>query len=262
MCAREFRFAPRLTQFTEGISVEQTSKPTGRHTRILLKLPIRVLCRESNEYHWTEQSRLVDVSRFGAGFTLTRPVEVGRLIQVTMPLPYQLRSFDHTEPKYAVWSLVRHLSAIQRAPLQESALFRLGVGFIGKRPPAGYERDPTLRYEPINSGESSMWQLRVCRPAGQRRESRLLIPLEVMVETLGENGNPVRQEFTVTETLSSLGACIPTNLDVGVGHILKVSSVIDQVSIFAVIRSRKTARNGITRLGLEFVGERWPLQRD
>lgn len=82
------------------------------------------------------------------------------------------------------------------------------------------------------------------------------------METLDESGNPSMQEYTVTETLSSLGTCIPTNLDVGVGRILRISSVTDHISVFAAIRSRKVAPDGITRLGLEFIGEHWPLERE
>lgn len=232
--------------------------------RLPLKLPMRALYQESAEYHWTEETRLVDVSHFGAGFTLTRPVEVGRLMQLAIPLPLQLRCFDHAEPMYSVWSLVRHASAIPMAQHQTVPLFRVGVGFVGKRPPLSYEEDPTLRYEPltVQRGANSMWGLSVRPFAKQRRETRLIIPLEVLVETLDENGSPCVKEYTVTETLSSLGTCIPTNLNVGVGRILKITSARDQVSIFAAIRSRKVAPDGIARLGLEFIGDRWPLHRD
>jgi len=244
--------------------LEQTRKSIRRRARIPLTLPIRVHCRESAEYEWTEQSRLVDVTHFGAGFTLKRPVEIGRLIQLTIPLPHQLRCFDHTEPMYSVWSLVRHASAIPMAQHQDSAWFRVGVGFVGKQPPLSYEEDPSLRYEPlpIKVEQNSMWKLGKRLLTNQRRETRLIIPLEVLVETFDENGKPSAQEHTVTETLSSLGTCIPTNLTVGVGRILKISSARDNVSMFAAIRSRKVARDGIARLGLEFVGARWPLQRD
>jgi hypothetical protein len=242
--------------------MEQTEELIRRRARIPLTLPIRVLCRESAEYQWTEQSRLVDVTHFGAGFTLTRPVEVGRLIHLTIPLPHQLRCFDHAEPAYSVWSLVRHAAAIPRAPQQKTALFRVGVGFVGKRPPLSYDEDPTLRYEvsPFKVGQQSMWKVAELPLARQRRETRLIIPLEVLVEAPGENGRSSMQEHTVTETISSLGTCIPTNLDVGVGRILKVSSERDQISIMAAIRSRKVAPDGIARLGLEFIGDRWPLQ--
>jgi hypothetical protein len=243
--------------------LEHTRELIRRCARIPLSLPIRVLCRESVEYQWTEQSRLVDVSHFGAGFTLTRPVEVGRLIQLTIPLPQQLRCFDHAEPTYSVWSLVRHALAIPRAQHQQSGLFRVGVAFLGKQPPLSYEEDPSLRYEPlaIKVGQNSMWKLGERPLTKQRRETRLIIPLEVLVETLDENGKPSKQEYTVTETISRLGTCVPTNLKVGVGRILKISSARDNVSVFAAIRSRKVAPDGIARLGLEFIGDRWPLQR-
>jgi hypothetical protein len=107
-----------------------------------------------------------------------------------------------------------------------------------------------------------MWKVSERRPDSQRRETRLVIPLEVLIEVLDENGRPVLQENTVTETMSSLGTCVPTSLNVGVGCILRVTSARDHVSIFAAIRSRKLAPDGIPRLGLEFLGERWPLERD
>ena len=244
--------------------MEQIRDFVRRGTRIPLKLPIRVFCKETDEYQWTEQSRLVCVSPFGAGFTLTRPVEVGRLIQLTIPLPLKLRCFDHVEPTYSVWSLVRYTSAMPNAQHPEAALFSIGVAFVGKRPPLSYQEDPTLKYEPlpIEGGLNSMWSLRQLPFTKQRRETRLIIPLEVLVETLDEDCNPAMQEKTVTETLSRLGACVPTNLDVGVGRILRISSVTDRVSIHAAIRSREVAPDGITRLGLEFIGGQWPLQRD
>jgi hypothetical protein len=235
-----------------------------RRARIPLSLPIRVVCRESADYEWIEQSRLNDITQFGAGFTLKRPVDVGRLIRLIIPLPSQLRCFDHAEPMYSVWSLVRHTSAIASAEQQKSTLFRVGVGFVGKEAPASYKEDPTLRYEPlpIRVGENTRWKLGRHSSANQRRESRLIIPLEVIVEALDENGHPAMQEHTVTETLSSLGTCIPTNLDVGVGRIVRIRSASDQISVFAAIRSREVAPDGIARLGLEFIGARWPLYRD
>ena len=243
--------------------MEQVRESVRRSNRLPLKLPIRVFCKESDEYQWTEQTRLVDVSPFGAGFTLTRPVEIGRLVQLSIPLPLKLRCYDHTEPMYSVWSLVRHVSALPIAQHQQASLFRIGVGFVGKQPPSSYEEDPTLTYDPLpgTAGPGSMLRLKEHPFARQRRETRLMIPLEVLVETLDEAGNPAMQEHTVTETLSSLGTCIPTTLNVAVGSILKITSPRDRVSTFAVIRSRKVAPDGIARLGLEFLGKRWPLDR-
>jgi len=228
--------------------------------RLSLKLPIKVLCRESLDYQWTEKSRLIDVNQFGAGFTLTRPVEVGRLIHLTAPLPHQLRCFDQLEPMYSVWSLLRHISVVQEDPL----MFRIGVAFVGKRPPASYEEDPASLYDPlpIKLGQSLMWSVTRRPPTKQRREDRLAIPMEVLVETFDEAGNATEREYTVTEAISTLGACLPSSLDVEAGRVVRITSVTDGVSLFGAIRSRQVMPDGIARLGIEFIGGRWPLQRE
>lgn len=241
----------------------EEEKEIRRHRdRIQLKLPIRVRCRESLGFEWIEQSRLVDVSHFGAGFTLPRPTEPGRLLQLTIPLPHQLRCFDHSEPQYSVWSLVRHASPLRGKQEGGSSLFRVGVGFVGKRPPQTYDQDPTTRYEPIAivGLQNTMWNVNERLPNHQRRETRLIIPIEVVIEVIDRGGQPSVREQTVTETITSLGTCVPTNLDVEVGRILRISSPREKVSILAAIRSRRLAPDGIPRLGLEFLGERWPLQ--
>jgi hypothetical protein len=49
---------------------------------------------------------------------------------------------------------------------------------------------------------------------------------------------------------------------VDVGRIIKVKGVRDPVSVFAAVRSREVSANGVARLGLEFIGGRWPLDKD
>lgn len=228
--------------------------------RLQLKLPVWVFYRETIDCEWTEKSRLVDVSQFGAGFTLPRPVDVGRLMRVMIPLPYQLRSFDHFEKLYSVWSLVRHVSLVTPQP----ASFRVGVAFVGKHAPASYLEDPAHRYVllPMKENQPSLWKIASFSSEQRRREPRLNIPMEVLVETLDENGQPLTREYTVTETISTLGTCVPSSLDVGPGRMLRITSVTDNVSVFATVRSREIKPDGIARLGLEFVGDHWPLDRE
>src|SRR2546428_13970064 len=118
--------------------------------RLELKLPVRVNCRESPDFEWTEVTRLIDVTPFGAGFTLKRPTERGRLLHMTIPMPRQLRIFDHVEDQYKVWAIVRYIrSAV--SPENKTPHFEVGVAFIGKRPPASYAEDPAKRYEVTSS---------------------------------------------------------------------------------------------------------------
>src|SRR5215211_21852 len=77
--------------------------------RLALQLPVRIHCREATDFQWTEMTRLMNVTPFGAAFTLTRPTERGRLLHMTIPMPRQLRVFDHVEDQYRVWAIVRYL---------------------------------------------------------------------------------------------------------------------------------------------------------
>src|SRR6185436_7992583 len=100
--------------------------------RIALALPVRVTCRETTNHEWTEISHLVDVTPFGARLRLKHPTETGRLLLLTMAMPRQLRSFDHVEDQYRVWSLVRHLRVLDAAK-HNGAVIDIGVAFVGKR---------------------------------------------------------------------------------------------------------------------------------
>ena len=79
--------------------------------RLALHLPVRVQGRETPDFAWTEMTRLSNVTPFGAGFTLKRPTEKGRLLYMTIPMPRQLRVFDHVEDQYRIWAIVRHMKA-------------------------------------------------------------------------------------------------------------------------------------------------------
>src|SRR3979409_1167119 len=117
--------------------MSEQHKPKRIRERLELKLPIRVRCREAVGVEWTEITRLTHVPPFGAGFTLKRPIEKGRLLYMTIPLPRQLRVFDHVEDQYKVWALVRYVRSL--ATTEDRALsFEVGVAFIDKRAQASY----------------------------------------------------------------------------------------------------------------------------
>ena len=68
-------------------------KENRRIQRIALPLPVRVEVRIDREVSWYEITRLNDVSAFGCGFMLKRPLKRGRLALLTIPMPRQLRNF-------------------------------------------------------------------------------------------------------------------------------------------------------------------------
>lgn len=234
--------------------------------RIELALPVRVHCRESLDHEWTEMSRLVDVTPFGARLRLKRPTETGRLLQLTLPMPRPLRCFDHIEDQYRVWSLVRSVKLLDPGA-EKGALVEIGMAFVGKRPPRSFEVDPARRYEIAESrAEAGLWAVKeesgdsLAEAATDKpRETRHNIPIEVLIEVFAKDGSFSESEKTVTENISEHGAAVFTTLDLSPGRFVKISSEQYRTSVLGVVRTRRLGANGIARLHLEFVGSEWPL---
>ncbi|HYH85844.1 MAG TPA: PilZ domain-containing protein [Pyrinomonadaceae bacterium] len=235
--------------------------------RIKLTLPVRVHCRESVDYEWVEMSRLIDVTPFGARFALVRPTERGRLLHLTLPMPRQLRCFDHVEDQYRVWALVRNVRMLTQAGAGERALtasFEVGAAFTGKHPPASYVREPSTLYDvdPISQGQN-LWQLREVQKgqsAPRSTETRLQMAVNLRIEVFDAEGRVVASEETVTENISRRGAAVWTTLKVARGRFVRVSSAETGLSIMAVVRGSRTGPDGIPRLHMEFVDKQWPLE--
>jgi hypothetical protein len=232
--------------------------------RIKLALPVRVHCRESSEHEWTEMSRLVDVTPFGARFALTRPTERGRLLHLTLPMPRQLRCFDHIEDQYRVWALVCRLSVQAETGGGGDTRYEVGVAFTGKHPPASYVRDPATLYVAESvSAENNLWRLKEVeqKTASQRSEqTRLQMALSVRLEVFDADGRVSAAEQTVTENISPRGAAVWTTLQVGRGRFVRLTSADTGLSITAVVRAARTGADNIPRLHLEFIDRQWPLE--
>ncbi|MEP6742285.1 MAG: hypothetical protein ABJB61_07280 [bacterium] len=230
--------------------------------RLELKLPVRVHCRETKDLQWTEITRLIDVTPFGAGFTLKRPVEKGRLLHMTIPMPRQLRVFDHVEDQYRVWALVRYIKTSALA--SKTPLFEVGVAFIGKRAPRSYEEDPAKRYEIGALSAESLnglqeWQQVESASSDKRSLTRHNIPVDMLIETLDDTGDVEASEHTVTENISLQGAAIYTTLDLPVGRFIRLSSEQYKVMVYAAVRARSMGPSGVPRIHVEFVDREWPL---
>lgn len=231
-----------------------------------MPLPARIYGRESDNREWTEMTRLVDVTPFGARFRLMRPVDIGRLLQLTLKMPRQLRVFDHVEDQYRVWSIVRNARLLEQKTPKDS-LLEVGVAFIGKRPPRSFEANPALRYEIAQTKlESQVWaaqedsveELAEIVIDDMRKDSRQLIPVDVLIEVL-DAGKIVNSEQSVTENISPGGATVFTELDIEAGTFVKMSNQRYNAFVLGVVRARRAGTDGITRLHLEFIGSEWPL---
>lgn len=231
--------------------------------RLELKLPVRVRCREAANLEWTEITRLIDVTPFGAGFTLKRPIEKGRLVHMTIPMPRQLRVFDHVEDQYRVWALVRYVRATA-PPGSATLLFEVGVAFIGKRPPRSYEEDPSKRYEIGNVTRDQLnaiaeWTPDELASSDKRARTRHNIPVDMLIETFNDKGEVEQSEHTVTENISQTGAAIYTTLALPVGRFIRLSSEQYKLAVYAAVRGLSMGPAGVPRIHVEFVDREWPL---
>lgn len=241
---------------------EEQQSPRIRK-RLELKLPVRVRCRETDDFEWNEITRLIDVTPFGAGFNLKRPIEKGRLLHMTIPMPRQLRVFDHVEDQYRVWALVRYVKPVT-VPDSKMQVFEVGVAFIGKRPPRSYETDPTKRYEIGDSTGDSFKAAEDLVPiervsSDKRIDTRHNIPVDMLIETFNDKGEVEHNEQTVAENISRKGAAIYTTLSLNVGRFIRLSSEQFKLTVHAAVRGKSMGPSGVPRIHVEFVDREWPL---
>lgn len=247
------------------LSSPESKVDERRIQRVSLTLPVRIESKVNRSYAWDEVTRLNDVSAFGAGFNLRRPLKRGRLVQMTIPLPRQLRCYDYMEPQYKIWALVRRCIPVSHNQNKEN--YAIGVAFIGKNPPSSYIHDPAKLYDITHLAEKSFWQIVEAEdrpdetemPKDARRHTRFQIPIGIILETVDENGDVTGSEMTVTENISLGGASIFTSLATEIGSFVRVLSDQYNVSIISIIRGKRAGADGITRLHVEFIDRFFPL---
>lgn len=238
--------------------------PKRIRVRLELKLPVRVHCRETHDFDWVEITRLIDVTPFGTRFTLKHAIEKGRLLHMTIPMPRQLRVFDHVEDQYKIWALVRNVKPLP-PEADQAPLFEVGVAFVGKTPPRSYEVNPAKRYEIANSpaeagpGEDADEMLGPFNSTNQGEYTTHSIPVEILLETLDEKGVVLQSENTVTESISTKDATLFTSLSIAEGRFVRLNSQQYNLTVFAAVRSSGKGADGIGRIHVEFIDSEWPL---
>lgn len=242
-------------------------KENRRIQRISLPLPVRVEVRVDKGLTWHEITRLNDVSAFGCGFAIKRPVKRGRLVLLTIPMPRQLRNFDHAEPQYRVWGLVRRCIPMG-SPV--SPQYSIGVAFIGRNPPADYIEHPSRLYELMErtNDDNGLWHIGQADlraddselPKELRKQTRYFIPEPVQIEHHDSTGNVLGTEQTVTENISLGGAAVFSSVQVPAGTFVRFISERYDINILSVVRGSRCGPDGITRLHLEFIDRLFPLE--
>ena len=197
---------------------------------------------------------MLDVSPFGARFTLIRPTAPGRLIRLKIPMPRQLRSFDFEKELYEIWAVVCHVAPMPRK--DGGALrYEVGVAFIGQTCPASYgeyplevERDENCLRGMIGKRESLIEKRKGLVP-GVHSEH----PTGLDVGAFDHEGQVYGNERVVTENLSWRGAAVITQLDLECGRFIRISDCESSLSAVAAVRARREGGAGWSRLHVEFV---------
>ena len=246
-----------------SLTIEKESRRIQRYE---IALPARVEVNIDEKFAWNELTRLEDISAFGAGFILKRPVKRGRLLVMSVPMPRQLRCYDYLEPQYRIWGIVRRCVAVADDP--EGNRFGVGVAFVGKNPPQSYVEDPSKLYDLSERADGGLWQLVEADPEPDesdlpgylRRHTRYAIPESLLIELLDENGDIAASEVSVSENVSLGGASVFTSFDVRVGTFLRVTSERHGTTIISIVRGKRIGSDGIVRMHLEFIDREFPLR--
>lgn len=241
-------------------------KESRRIQRYELALPTRVEVQIDPKFSWNEITRLEDISAFGAGFVLKRPVKRGRLVVMSVPMPRQLRCYDYLEPQYRIWGLVRRCVGLGKNA--EGEKYAIGVAFIGKYAPVTYSENPSMLYDLSIREDGGLWQLVEASPepdesdlpAYLRRHTRFAIPESLLLELLDESGDIAASEVSVSENVSLGGASVFTSFNVDPGTFLRVTSERHDITIISIVRGKHIGPDGIVRLHVEFIDRLFPLE--
>jgi hypothetical protein len=223
-----------------------------------VSLPIKVEAHAPENNIWREISRIESVTKTSADFHVTRPVEVGQLLLLKMPVKKDLRRFGFDKEQYRVWSIVR---SCQQTRHDDFSNYHVSAAFIGQEPPESFRQNPSTIYKLNKIGENGFWQISEMRRGPEnRREPRYPIPIEVYIAIYDSQENIVAHEKTVTENISERGASVFSDLQLRIGDAVKLIKQSGGFSANAIVRNRRVGKDNLPRLHLEFINVSFPLE--
>jgi hypothetical protein len=261
--------------------------------RMGMALSVRVTGFDDQGGAWEEVSSTEDVSQGGLSLWLHRPVELGQVLALSLPMPKRLREFDLNEETYRVYGLVRGL-------IHKEDRERVGVMFFGKYPPRGFHERPGARYllpsdsvagmpvppelrnpqapplaspgataaappvstspPPVSPSASGQSHLDPMAPAlhDRRASARINLFVNFTLQLVDEWGTVLQEELTVADNLSRGGAHVLTSLEFAKNDVIQLEETGGGFATRAEVRGVKRGRDGIIRLHLRFVDAQTP----
>jgi len=198
-------------------------------------LPVRVNGHDADGTAWEEMTQSEDACFGGISFPLKHSAFIGQALHLSLPLPKAFRQYSLSDTSYRVYGLVRDIYTLPTS-------VRVGVMFLGKNPPRGYEANPGGRYLLPNDPP----------PAPKERRGSGRVDIFINLKLVRNNGT-VQTETTVTENLGRGGVRVMTSLPVSEGEILLVEDAAGTFRLRAEIRNMFVGKDGVPRLNLRFI---------
>lgn len=240
--AAEIRVSPELRPVFTRTSSQPATLERRRCERFKLSVPALVAGYDSEGGKWQEITKTIDVSRMGVAVWLRRQVKHGLVAHITLPLPTKLRCHGFSEQGYNMYAIVRRVE-----PLTEGRRI-VGLEFIGATPPTDYLHKPwsTFRTQKWNGPD-------------RRREPREQRAEPVAVEYLDQAMTRISREAAVTEDVSPSGARVRVKSPPPQFEFVRVTSPKHGFNGLALLRNLWMGDDGLKRLCLQFVDQKWPL---
>jgi hypothetical protein len=179
-----------------------------------------------------------DASHGGASFTLKHASFPGQVFHLSLPLPKNFRAYALSEASYNTYALVRSI-------LYAKPAARVGVMFLGRTPPKGFEQNPGGRYLLPTDPRPA--------PKDRRKLKRVDVFVNLRLSVVDPAGRTLREEQTVTENVSRAGARVLSSLPLAKGEHVMLEDLAGTFKAPAEIRNLYIGKDGVPRLNLHFL---------
>lgn len=242
-------------------SSKTNSNGDGRISpRLSTDLKTIVQVKESPNDSWKEVTAVSTVSKNGAGFTLSRRVEVGRLVSLVLPMPLEFRAYDENAELYPVLGLVQHVT---ESNIDGKVTYQVGVGFVGKEMPESFKNDPTQSYRFSGVAENGLWTITEANSTFKpRKNPRFWRSIELTISQLKRGRDDAAKATARSKDISASGLSVACDLEVEVGEKVKIACAAYDFYSIAEVRNRKVSKDGReTTLHLQFIDEEFPMNK-
>ena len=219
---------------TNGLPAQNDLKQRNE-TRIKMMIPIQITGHDSPQNKWQEMSRVLDVSRVGASFSLKHDVRPGLILYLSFPMPWKLRQYGHSDHSYKVYAVTRNSIP------QAQGHYRIGVEFLGQTPPQTYVEKPWMIFN------ATEW-----KGQDRRRAIRKNISEPVWIEYYSSAVELVALEQGCTENISKTGARICVQEPPLDFKLVKVFAIGQGFESLARVTSQFIGKDGLHRLCVQF----------